>query len=59
MPRWVSGVHSSAGNNTLQRGGGVSLGQVKGGGVAPRVAVEAESNMENSMLWRQPEEEDI
>lgn len=41
------------------RGGGVSLGQVKGGWVAPRVAVEAESNMENSMLWRQPEEEDI
>lgn len=35
------------------------MGQVKGGWVAPRVAVEAESNMENSMLWRQPEEEDI
>lgn len=43
----------------FREGGGVSLGQVKGGWVAPRVAVEAESNMENSMLWRQPEEEDI
>ena len=30
-----------------------------GRAVSPRVAVEAESNMENSILWRHQEEEDI
>lgn len=29
-----------------------------GGRCHPPVAVEAESNMENSILWRQPKEED-
>lgn len=37
-----------------------SPGRVKGeGGVTPLVAVEAESNMENSILWRHPKEEDV
>lgn len=37
-----------------------SLGRVRGeGGVTPLVAVESEGNMENLILWRQPEEEDV
>lgn len=36
-----------------------SVGQVKGEGSITPVAVEAETNTENSILWRHPKEEDI
>lgn len=60
MLRWIRGQSIQVWQQYTSGKKGFSPGQVKGaGGVTPLVAVEAETNMENSILWRHPKEEDV
>lgn len=60
MLRWIRGQSIQVWRTMPLWKKSFSPGRVKGeGGVTPLVAVEAEGNMENSILWRHPKEEDV